>query len=59
MSERERLDATSGPASKSEKAPYARMLRDDEMDLVSGGATGKHVEEVTIEFLRDVTGARP
>jgi hypothetical protein len=34
---RERLDATSGPTSKGENAPNARMLRDEELDAVSGG----------------------
>jgi hypothetical protein len=32
---RERLDAMSGPMSKSAKS--ARVLRDDELDAVSGG----------------------
>jgi hypothetical protein len=37
MSKRERLDAMSGPMSKSENAENARVLRDDELDAVSGG----------------------
>jgi hypothetical protein len=37
MSERERLDAMSGPMSKIENAKTARVLRDDELDAVSGG----------------------
>jgi hypothetical protein len=38
MSEREQLKATGGPTSKSETAQTTRVLRDDELDAVSGGA---------------------
>jgi hypothetical protein len=34
---RERLDAMSGPMSRIEHAKTARVLRDDELDAVSGG----------------------
>ena len=37
MSERERLSATGGPMSENENVQSARMLRDDELDAVSGG----------------------
>jgi hypothetical protein len=40
MSEREQLDATSGPMSKGENAKTARVLQDNELDAVSGG-TGR------------------
>jgi hypothetical protein len=38
MSERDRLDATGGPTSKSETAQTTRVLRDDELDAVSGAS---------------------
>jgi hypothetical protein len=37
MSKREQLSATSGPLSKIENGQGARVLRDDELDAVSGG----------------------
>jgi hypothetical protein len=37
MSERDRLDATGGRRSESETAQTTRVLRDDELDAVSGG----------------------
>jgi hypothetical protein len=37
MSEREQLDATSVPMSTIENIQNACVLRDDELDLVSGG----------------------
>jgi len=35
--QRERLDATSGSITKSETAKTTRVLREDELDAVSGG----------------------
>jgi hypothetical protein len=42
-----RLRAESLPMSRGENAPKARMLRDDEVDVVSGGA-GRTVLENTL-----------
>ena len=54
MSEREQLNATSGPMSKGENAKTDRVLRDDELDAVSGGK----VSVQDIHFLRSA-GQRP
>jgi len=43
---RERIEVMS----KGENAQSERVLRDDELGAVSGGASGKHIEEVSIEF---------
>ena len=37
MSEREQLNATSAPMSKGENAKNDGVLRDDELEIVSGG----------------------
>ena len=43
---RERLDATSGLKSKNETAQITRVLRDAELDAVSGGLAGMDVSKM-------------
>jgi len=55
-SDREQLNATIERLTKGENTQSARVLRDYELDLPSGGSlaarlsTGKHFDVATIEF---------
>jgi hypothetical protein len=50
MSEREQLNATSGPISKRENAKADRVLRDDELDAVSGASSEEPTESISFNY---------
>jgi bacteriocin-like protein len=47
----EKIMSKSNDSSKLGRAPQVQELRDDELQEVSGGASGQHLAEVTLELV--------